>query len=117
MATTRTRNQLATAALRHLGLVQADDSPAAVDLVYVKDRYEAVLAEMADDDMVYWDDDEIPYIVFEPLMQFLALSCAVAYGVPGTAEDIENARMTYMRRIRRKTGRKSAGLSVVAEDF
>lgn len=114
---TRTRTQLATAVLRHLGLVNAEEAPSATDMAYVKERYDGILAEMDDQNMVYWDDDAVPYIIYEPLVQLVALSVGTAYGIPSLAENIEAARLNYMRRIRRHTQKKSDGNSVRVEQF
>ncbi|MBK8467831.1 MAG: hypothetical protein IPL32_18625 [Chloracidobacterium sp.] len=117
MATTRTRTQFATAVLRHLGLVDAQASAPAADVAYVNERYEAILAEMDDQSMAFWEDDAIPAVIYEPLLQFVGLSVGTAFGVPSLAENIEAARMAYMRRIRRHTQKKSNGTPVMVDQF
>ena len=117
MATTRTRTQFATAVLRHLGLIDALEVGSAVDVAYVKERYEAIIAEIDDQDMVYWDDDAIPAVIHEPLLNLVGLSVGTEFGVPSLAENVEGARMIFMRRIRRHTQKKSDGTSVMVDQF
>lgn len=117
MATTRTKADLAENVMRDLGLIAADESPSALDQKYVIGRYDDLLAEMTDDDMGYWDAGAIPLEIFSPLTKFVALEVAMAFGVSGTAENIDNARNIYLRRIRRHTQKKSSRLPTEVEDF
>lgn len=117
MAITRSSNQLAVNVLDDLGLTASGESPAPADVQYVVQRYEDLLAEIDDQDMVYWDKDSIPIVIFEPLTKLVSLSVGTSFGVPSLAENLEMARQLFMRRIRRHTSRKSSGLPVEVEDF
>lgn len=116
--TTRTRRDLATNVMRSLGLVDATAMPSAADLQFVIDRATDVLAEMVDDDMVYWDDpDLIPAQIYDALTKLVGLTVAPAFGVPVAAESEDNAREIFLRRIRSHTGKKRSRLPVEVEDF
>lgn len=117
MATTRSSRQLAENVLSDLGLTASGESPSPADVQYIKQRYEDLLAELEDEDMVYWDPDEIPYVIFEPMTKLVGLTVGNAFGVQTMAENIERGMQLFKRRIRRHTGRKSSGLPVEVEDF
>lgn len=113
----RTKLELAVNILRHLAIVDAQETPAAIDTQYVIARYEDCLAELADNDLSYWPSDQIPVVIFEPLTQLVALSCGPAFGIAVSPQDMENGGIMYRRRLRRHGGKKSSGLPAETENF
>jgi hypothetical protein len=115
---TRTKTQLALAALQHIGVVDADGNMAAADADYVIARYEDLWEEMTDDNnLAYWERDEIPSVVFEPLIHLMGVSVAPAFGKPSTVKQIEENLMICKRRIRRHSKVTSADVQSPSEDF
>ena len=114
---TRTKIDLATNVMRALGLVNADESPDPRDTSYVSGRYEDVLEELTDDELVYWTSNAIPSVIFEPLTQLVALSVGEAFGLPAMSENLDEGRRLLKRRLRRHAGKKSAGTAAEFEDF
>lgn len=115
---TRTKIQLALAVLQHLAVVGAEGNMAAADADYVSRRYEDLWEEMTDDNsMAYWDRDDIPSVVFEPLIHLVAISVASAFGKPSNVKMIDEEMRICKRRIRRHTGVKTAELPSTFEDF
>lgn len=114
---TRTKAALAANVLVHLGITNASESPAAIDVQYVSDRYDDCLEELIDDDLAYWPSNAIPVVMFEPLTQLVSLSVMTAFGLPLSPTEMEEGRRLYKRRIRRHVGKKSSGLAAEFEDF
>ena len=115
---TRTKTQLATAVLQHLGVAGAEGNVSATDAAYVSARYEDLWEEMNDDNaMAYWDRDEIPSVVFEALTHLVAISVASAFGFQSNVREIDEEMRVCKRRIRRHTQVKGAELPSPFEDF
>lgn len=113
----RTEAELATGVMRAFGWVDATESPSAEDQSYVISRYRDLHAELADDGMAYWDVASIPVVVFEPLIQFLGLSCGNAFGKAATLRDLEEGMKIFKRRLGRHTSKKSTDLPTQFEVF
>jgi hypothetical protein len=115
---TRTKTQLAQAVLEHLAVLGANQTISAEDNAYVSGRYEDLWEEMADDNnMAYWPQNEIPAVVFEPLVHLVAVSVGSAFGKPRSIRDLEQDIMICKRRIRRHTKVTGAETSATFEDF
>ena len=94
---TITRAILAKAVLKNLGIIGIGVTPSAEDSADVIDRIDSYHAQLRDDGMAYWSDDEIPLEVREPLTVLLAGVCAPMFQVSTEkqtilAQQIPNAR-------------------------
>lgn len=116
---TRTPTELAANVLLHLGVVASDATPSAADSSYVIKRYQDLYEELADPDehIVYWDQDAIPRVVFEPLTQLVALTVSTPFGFPVTPQQLEAGIEIFKRRLRRHTHKRPAELPVEVDDF
>ena len=116
---TRTPTELANNVLLHLGVVASDATPSAADSSYVIKRYQDLYEELADPDeqIAYWDQDEIPRVVFESLTQLVALTVSNPFGFPVSPQQLEAGIEIFKRRLRRHTHKRPAELPVEVEDF
>lgn len=104
MADTYTKQQFVTAFLRDIGRLDLLQEARPEDAKYLKERYDNVIAELSDDDVVYWPDDEIPREVFEALLVFFNIMCAGSYGIPDIPKTLvfdalEKAKLRIRRRV------------------
>lgn len=111
-----TTTQLADEVLRSLGVVDAADTPDAVDRTYVTNRYTALWEELAShgNELVYWSQSSIPNAVFNILVDMLVLECAAAFGKPMAPAEKSAQRQLVEKRLRRHTSVQSSGLPVRA---
>lgn len=117
----RTVHQLATAAMRRLAATDQNEEPSAAERAIAVDLYGEKYAELADDELVYWDNSgdpeaaEIPALVFGALSRILAEELAPHVGVPIPSEQGENGEGPLsigtkgMRMLRRRIGRRASG--------
>lgn len=117
MACERTQQELATAVLRSLGLLDALHDPDAQDKAYIIARYEDIMAELRFEEVGYWENNAIPLEIFEPLVELVGLTVSGAFGMSAMAENIEGARRVLKGRLRRHTSKPVTGLAIRAEYF
>ncbi len=118
MATTRTQAELARAVMEDLGLIAANEDPAAADQSMILRRYTNLIEEWRDDNIVYWEANAIPYEVFEAVVGAMRLVVGPSFGVPGlVGEDLDNALEGAKRRIRRRVKKPASGQPIAADYF
>ena len=120
MATTRTIAELVQAVLEDMGLCNPDygETPSAGDAAMIERRYRNMLAEMQDENIVYWDADAIPYETFEGVVGLMRLIVGPAFGSPKVAEgeEFNNALEGAKRRLRKRVVKPASGDTVRADD-
>jgi hypothetical protein len=120
MATTRTQAELAAAVMEDLALINTGhgESPSAADEAMIIRRYENILAEMQDENIVYWSANAIPYEAFEAVVGLMSLIVGPSFGKPKIAEgeDFNNALEGAKRRLRKRVAKPASGHSVAADD-
>lgn len=117
---TRTSSDLAAAVMEDLGLINRGhgETPSASDEEMIKRRYQNMLAEMQDEDIVYWGDDAIPYEAFEALVGLMSLIVGPSFGKPKIAEGEDFNRLLEgaKRRLRKRVVKPASGKPVAADD-
>ncbi|CAN1724437.1 protein of unknown function [Hyphomicrobium sp. 1Nfss2.1] len=117
---TRTQADLASAVMEDLALINTGDGedPSAADRAMITRRYQNMLAEMRDENIVYWSDDAIPYEAFEAVVGLMSLIVGPSFGKPKLAEgeDFNNALDGAKRRLRKRVVKPASGLPVGADD-
>lgn len=113
---TRTQQDLATAVLRDLHLIAAEDDPSAADKAYVIQRYTEALEELRDDGLVWWDANAIPYAVFPGVVFYMAIVIASGFGL-GINGNVDDALESAKRRIRRRVSKRSTGEAIEISDY
>lgn len=108
MAETRTRQDFVKALLQDMGRLDLLSEPRPEDAKYLKGRYDNIIAELSDDELVYWPADEIPIEVFEALLVFFKLMVGGSYGLPEVPTAainpaLEQAKVRIRRRIVKTT--------------
>lgn len=118
MALTRTVSELITETMRDLGLISQRQSPSEDDAKFIRGRYEDVLEELRDDDLVYWENDAIPKEVFVALVKHMGMEVGGAFGL-GAPDPKTMQEMLYVtkKRIRRRLHKPNTGLPVTVENF
>lgn len=116
---TKTTTELADAALRELGVVDAEETPDTVDRTYVADRYAEKFAEMSAPglELTYWPAADIPDAIFLTLRDLVINEIRGAYGEPMAPEDKDARERVILMRLRRHTARGPTGLRTQAEYF
>jgi hypothetical protein len=87
-----------------MGRLDLLQEPRPEDAKYLKGRYDNIISELEDDELVYWPADEIPREVFEALIVFFKIMVGGGYGVPEVPttminDAIEKAKLRIRRRI------------------
>ena len=113
----RTSVQLAATVLKKLGVIDALESPSAVDAAYVQSEYVAKLAEWADRDLVYWTQDDIPEAVFSPVALLMVNEVQGAYGRPQSPDEQMKKEEKLVHMLRRHVRRRTSLLPVKSCDF
>ena len=120
MATTRTKADLAAAVMEDLALINTGDgeSPSAADEAMIIRRYQNMLAEMQDENIVYWSEDAIPYEAFEAVVGLMSLIVGPSFGKPKLAEGeaFNNALEDAKRRLRKRVAKPASGQPVASDD-
>ncbi|MDA7949673.1 MAG: hypothetical protein MPJ78_19630 [Hyphomicrobiaceae bacterium] len=112
----KTKQKLAEEVLLELGRADAaNPAESAEDIDLVKRRYEGVLGELEDSDLVFWDEDAIPERVFAPLAKLIASECAQAFGTVYDGRDANGK--TPLQRLQAIAARDNAPWPVKAEYF
>ena len=116
----RTKADLATAALRKLRVISAQETPRAADSEIVENAYADRLEVWREDGLVYWPNTtrttaEIPAVVFDALANILAEQMAGEFGkeIP-TLTDPHNGRQMScgtkgMRELKRHLAKGPSG--------
>jgi hypothetical protein len=117
MAETRTRLKFVTDLMRDMGVLDTLSQPRAEDAKYLIERYENIMSELRDDNLVYWDDDAIPREVFEALIVFFKLMVGPSYGLPGLTVNLDSALESAKVRIRRRTHKEPSNEPIGSDYF
>ena len=114
----RTRSELATSVLRDMGVLDASETPSADDATLVKAAYDDKYEEWQDENLVYWQLDEIPNAVFLPIRDLIVNEVKGAFGqpTPSVAEKMAQEEALKMR-LRRHVARSATGHRIKAEYF
>jgi len=116
--TTRTTSELSKAVMQKLAVLDALEDPSTADHVMIKARYEELMEGLREENLAYWENSEIPLVVFPALTDLVALHSGSAFGKPLAAVgDIEQAEMSIKRRIRRHTHKLSSAATIYQDDF
>jgi len=114
----RSVHELVTAALRRLTVIGQGEEPAAAEMAQGVAIYDEKYAELAADDLVYWDNsddpdaEEIPELVFGALTRIMAEELAPNVGQAIPSEQAENGAGPLsignkgMRMLRRHVARR-----------
>lgn len=113
----KTETELATAVLKHLGVIGNGQSPDAEDLADVTAAYRSKYDEIAAPgmDYGYWLVEEIPDALFLTLRDLIALEVQTSFGQPVDAATKDALEIIVLKRLRRHTGRIATGLPVQSE--
>ena len=112
----KTKQKLAEEVLLELGKADAaNPGESAEDIAFVKSRYEGVLKELDDSDLVFWDEDAIDERVFMPLAKYVAGECAQPFGVAYDGRD-SNGK-TPLQRLQALAARTETHYRTRAEYF
>lgn len=110
MATTRTQQELATAVMESLGLIDPGEAPDAADKSSIIRRYGNLLEEMRDEQTLYWEADEIPNETFEALVNVVGLTVMGSFGLPTPiGDDMNKALELAKKRIRKRVVKPASG--------
>ena len=106
MAQTKTIPDLVNYTLRTaLGILDGTETPSADQVRDVKDVYSVVYSELADKGLAYWDEDNIPSAIFDPLCRFCGSRIAPSFGLPQDVS-LEKYAESEMRKHTSKTSSK-----------
>lgn len=116
--TTYTRADIATRALRDLGLVASDEAPSADDQVYAEETIASVYAEMAARgiSLPNGSDEALPLELLAIVTRRVALDIAPAFGLASIA-DSEAAKPVLERNLREIAAKPPSGAVADAEYF
>jgi hypothetical protein len=118
---TRTTLELAQAVMEDLGLINPDhgETPSAADTAMITRRYTNMLAEMSDEQTVYWDADAIPYETFEGVVGLMALIVGPSFGKPTVppGEEFNNALEGAKRRLRKRVVKPASNQPTAVDYF
>ena len=119
MSTTYTTSNLATAVLREMAVIAADESPSSDDSTYVTDVYAAKYAELSAHglELTYWASDAIPAAVFLTLRDLMITEVCGAFGLPMSPEDKDQRQTVILKRLRRHTATQKSGNVIMGEYF
>jgi hypothetical protein len=107
-----TSAQLAAKVLERLKVVVPPDTAEVEDLTTVSDFYTGSTAELRADNLVYWDDEDIPDEAFLSTVDLIAGRIAPNFGL--NRPDLEESGMSRLRRI---GSQGPTGRSVTADFF
>lgn len=113
---TRTTTDLATAVMLDLGLIEANETPAAADRAFIVLRYTEGLEELRDEGLVWWEANAIPLAVFPGVVGYVAVLVSEGFGKPRQVPmdvEIEAAK----RRIRRRVAKATSGEQTSFTDY
>jgi len=111
---TRTTTELMTDVLiAKLTEVGATETPEAQDAKLVKDKYSDLYAELVDEGIAYWPEEEIPVVVFDRLSSFVANRVAPSFGRPFD----EGLDRLNLQKLKKHTAKSASKLPVPADFF
>ena len=119
---TKTSQDLATAVMRRLGMLDMNKEPTAAELAHIQDLYTDKLEELTGDDKVYWAAEEIPRAAFGAITRILAEEFCVSMGKDIPTEQDENGTPVSignrgLRMLRRHMATVGSGLPTKAVYF
>lgn len=116
--TTYTQTDLAIRLLRDLGLIAAEETPSAADLVWAKETIEAEITALSAENVRLWGGSyaSIPGEYFTPLSARIGLAIAPSFGLASVAE-AEIAKEAANRRLRKISAIPGTGEVQRAEYF
>lgn len=117
MSLVSTVDDLVTAVLRKLTVIDATETPDAEDLLFVTDAYTKKHAQMVDQDLAYWPVSEIPNVIFLAVRDLIVNEVREAYGDAMPASAKEQEEIVLLRPIRRHVNRKPSGNETQADYF
>lgn len=110
----KTRAQLIERALKSIGVLEPGEAPAAEDYDTVDDLVDPLIAQLAEDSIVYIQDtDAIDLTIFLPLARLLANAAGPDFGSPIN----EEAKARDEQTLRRLSASKPNGDVLKAEYF
>lgn len=120
--TTRTIQDLATAAMRKAGMIDINKQPTAAELAMATRIYEEKYAELNFRDLVYWTASAIPLEAFGAMVRMVAAELCPPLGKEIPTEQDEDGKVMAidkigMRMLRRHLARDATGLPVKAQYF
>lgn len=115
----KTKRELVTDTLKHMGVTPVFGSAAGNDYEFTADAYDVLHAELTDDGLCYWpntdhDTAEIPLAVSGALISILGDQVASVYGLEMPAEMDDDGRqisagVAGRRRIRKHIMKRPSG--------
>jgi hypothetical protein len=115
---TRTAAELATAVLRRLGEISAEEDPSAEDSEYLQDLYDEKLAEIGAEfvgaERIYWTAAATPLAVFNIMVDIVANSAGPAFEVKNTPDEIAAREEVLLKRLKKHVAKPTTGLPVRA---
>jgi hypothetical protein len=76
-----TKTDLRDAVAEELGIKRAEETLSAADAVLIERRIEGVHEYLLGEGLVYWDIDDVPDAVREPMTMIVASRAAPAFGI------------------------------------
>lgn len=114
--------ELATAVMRKLGMIDMNKQPTAVEQAGIIEIYHDKFEELAAEDLVYWPVTEIPRAVFGAITRIVGAEFATVLGKDIPTEQNESGDavalgINGMRMLRRLMARDATGLPTKANYF
>lgn len=117
MALTSTIDELVTAVLRKMTVIDATETPDADDVTFVTEAYNKKFYQMQDQDLAYWTRTAIPNTIFSAVRDLIVNEVREAYGDGMSAAEKESEELILLRPIRRHVNRKPSGNETQADYF
>ena len=115
---TRTLQDLSKAVMEKLAVIDALEDPSASDHLMIMRRYAELYEGLAEEQLAYWPESEIPLVAFPALSDLVALHAGPAFGRPiVSVTDIEAAEVPIKRRLRRHTHKRASGVEAFQVDY
>ena len=78
----KTKLDLARAVLREIRVGRYDEEPDVSVKAQIDEAYESFYQEWSNQELVYWQIDQIPPLVFRPIVKLIAAEVAPAFNKP-----------------------------------
>jgi hypothetical protein len=95
-----TKADLRERVLRHLKVLEANESPVAADAAATDEAIDDVYAELGELGQAYWSADTIPQACLRPLMRVVAADLAADFVTAGEVAEYEGNRKPAMAELR-----------------
>lgn len=95
-----TKVELRDRVLRHLKVIEANESPVADDAAVTEEAIDDVYAELGELGHAYWSEDTIPASCLRPLMRIVAADLAADFVTAGEVSEYESKRAAAMSELR-----------------